>query len=107
MREGVMIRVLGGLKRPFRRLARLDLLHIVGVCVVVLRWSGIGFAGETVLPRGKAPPAIVSGHFPDRVHEFVWRNWNAVEPAKLAKILRASVEQVTAIAESLGLPREA
>jgi hypothetical protein len=81
--------------------------QIVWVCVVVLRWSSFGSAGETVLPRGDAPPALVSGHFPDRVHEFVWRNWDAVEPAKLAKILRASVEQVTAIAESLGLPREA
>lgn len=58
------------------------------------------------LPKGGAPPAIVLGHFPDRTHEFVWRNWNAVDPAKLAKILGASVEQVTAVAESLGLPRE-
>ena len=46
----------------------------------------------------------MSRHFPDRVHEFVWRNWNVVEPAKLAKILGASVEDVTALAESMGLP---
>src|SRR5690606_25730520 len=48
--------------------------------------------------------AIVSGHFPDRVHEFVWRNWNVVEPAKLAKILGASTRDVTSLAESMGLP---
>ena len=54
--------------------------------------------------RGDAPAPIVSRHFPDRVHEFVWRNWNAVEPAKLAKILGTSVENVTAMAESMGLP---
>ena len=47
---------------------------------------------------------IVSRHFPDRVHEFVWRNWNAVEPAKLAKILGTSVENVKALAASMGLP---
>jgi hypothetical protein len=37
----------------------------------------------------------------------VWRNWNVVEPAKLAAILRTSVENVHALAESLGLPSAA
>jgi hypothetical protein len=46
----------------------------------------------------------VSRHFPDRLHEFVWRNWNAVEPAKLAKILGTSADNVNAVAESMGLP---
>ncbi|HOW73504.1 MAG TPA: hypothetical protein PKY77_23125 [Phycisphaerae bacterium] len=49
----------------------------------------------------------MSRHFPNRVHEFVWRNWSAVEPAKLAKILGTSVENVTVVAESMGLPRAA
>ena len=66
--------------------------------------SGDGIASEAVLPEGSAPPPIVSRYFPDRVHEFVWRNWNAVEPAKLAKILGARVEEVAAIANSMGLP---
>lgn len=61
-------------------------------------------AGKTVLPHGDAPAAIVSRHFPSRIYEFVWRNWNAVEPAKLAKIVGASAQEITAIAESLGLP---
>lgn len=75
--------------------------------LIPLVCSCAAFAGEVDLPKGGAPPAIVAGHFPDRTHEFVWRNWNAVEPATLAKILGASVEQVTAAAESMGLPREA
>jgi hypothetical protein len=49
----------------------------------------------------------MSRHFPDRIHEFVWRNWNAVEPAKLAKILGASVQDITTLAESMGLPPSA
>ena len=57
-----------------------------------------------MLPEGDAPAAIVSRHFPDRVHEFVWRNWNAVEPAKLAKVLGASERDITALAVSMGLP---
>jgi hypothetical protein len=71
--------------------------------MIFLGWA-IGAAGESILPEGDAPAALVSGHFPSRVHEFVWRNWGAVEPAKLAKILGASVQDVTAVAESMGLP---
>lgn len=59
---------------------------------------------ETVLPEGSAPPPLVNGHFPDRVHAFVWRNWNVVEPARLASILGTSVDRVQALAESMGLP---
>jgi len=57
----------------------------------------------SILPMGDSPTPIESEHFPDRVHEFVWRNWEAVEPEKLADILDASVEQVTEIAVSMGL----
>ena len=65
-----------------------------------------GDAEEVVLPLGDARPAIVSRHFPDRTHEFVWRNWGAVEPDKLAAILRTSQTDVTALAVSLGLPAD-
>jgi hypothetical protein len=57
-----------------------------------------------ILPQGSAPVPLVSQHFPDRVHAFVWRNWNAVEPARLAAILGTSTEQVTALAAAMGLP---
>lgn len=74
--------------------------------MVIVRWTGNASAEEMVLPKGDAPPAIVSAHFPDRLHEFIWRNWNAVEPAKLATILGASEQDVKAVAESMGLPGE-
>lgn len=76
----------------------------VFVFSLLLCWSGGVYAANTSLPQGDAKPALVSGHFPDRLHEFVWRNWMAVPPEKIAKILRASVHDVTAIAESMGLP---
>jgi len=65
------------------------------------------FADLSVLPHGPGAPAIVSGHFPDRMHEFVWRNWDAVPPAKIAAILGASEADVTSIAVSMGLPEVA
>ncbi|MHB9008351.1 MAG: hypothetical protein ACYDC1_15620 [Limisphaerales bacterium] len=58
----------------------------------------------TVLPEGDAPPALRGHHFPDRTHEFVWRNWNVVEPGKLATLLGTAVDNVNALAASMGLP---
>jgi hypothetical protein len=43
-------------------------------------------------------------HFPDRMHAFVWRNWHAVEPKRIAEELRTSVDNVAAVAESMGPP---
>ena len=83
------------------------LFYVTWTCLVLSRSAGDSFAEETVLPQGDARAAIVSRHCPDRVHEFVWRNWNVVEPAKLAKVLGASVQDITALAESMGLPPDA
>ena len=59
---------------------------------------------SSTLPMGKAPPADMLAHFPDRMHAFVWRNWHAVEPEKIAEVLGTSVDNITAVAESMGLP---
>ncbi len=80
------------------------LFKLVWTCVFLLYGVYGSHASETVLPHGSAPAPIIARHFPDRVHEFVWRNWNAVEPAKLAKLLGTSVENVNTAAESMGLP---
>ncbi|MDP2898554.1 MAG: hypothetical protein Q8Q12_18610 [bacterium] len=59
---------------------------------------------ETVLPTGNSPQALGFPHFPDRVHAFIWRNWTLVEPERIARVLDTSVENVKAIAKSMGLP---
>jgi len=82
------------------------LFCVAWTCIVLFHCADNSSAQETVLPQGEARASIVSRHFPDRVHEFVWRNWNAVEPAKLAKILGASVHDITALAQSMGLPSD-
>jgi hypothetical protein len=43
-------------------------------------------------------------HFPDRLHAFVWRNWDLVTTGKLARVVGATEEQINAVAASLGLP---
>ena len=86
------------MKTFYRRLAMFSLLLV----------SLNGAAADiSILPGGSSPPALSSGYFPDRVHEFVWRNWNAVVPAKIADVLGATEAQVTEIATSMGLPEKA
>jgi len=81
------------------------LVHFTWTCIVLVHRASASPAQDVVLPHGDARASIVSRHFPDRAHEFVWRNWNAVEPAKLARILGATVQEVTTMADSMGLPR--
>src|SRR5690606_1802266 len=45
-------------------------------------------------------------HFPDAAHAVVWRNWQLVEPERLAAVLGTSAEKVVELAGSMGLPKE-
>ena len=74
------------------------------VCILFLSVASLPLAAQAILPKGSAPPPIVAQYFPDRVHAFVWRNWNLVEPAKMAKLLDTSEQNVVLIAASMGLP---
>ena len=56
------------------------------------------------LPVGSAPEPLAFPHFPSRLHAVVWRNWQLVAPAKLAEVVGATKEQITRLAESMGLP---
>lgn len=56
------------------------------------------------LPVGSAPLPVLTPHFPDALHTAVWRNWDFVDAAHLASVLRSSVEQIRNLAESMGLP---
>lgn len=49
---------------------------------------------------------IPETHFPSRLHEFVWRNWELANTKRLAKVLRAKPEDVLEIGRSMGLPEK-
>lgn len=55
--------------------------------------------------EGKTP-AIEFPYFPHRQYAFVWRNWSVVEKGKLAAVLDTTVENVEALAVSMGLPKK-
>jgi len=70
------------------------LLALTGVC-----------AGEVhILPTGSSPAPIEFKRFPDRLHAFVWRNWEMVSLERMAAVLGTTPEKVRAVGESMGLP---
>lgn len=60
-------------------------------------------AGETTLPMGSAPAALEAAWFPDRLHAFIWRNWELVPAARLAAVLGCAEEDIAAVGRSMGL----
>lgn len=61
------------------------------------------FAAQEQLPVGTHPPAIEFNYFPNRVYALVWRNWNLVEPERIAETIGADVNDINAMASSMGL----
>ncbi len=68
--------------------------------------SSTAAAGAEAFPPVSDRAPISTPHFPDALHATVWRNWHLVPPHRLAKVLNATVEQVTGLATSMGLPRD-
>ncbi|MDB5300948.1 MAG: hypothetical protein JWO87_2611 [Phycisphaerales bacterium] len=75
------------------------------ILTLVVFTSGVCPA-QVALPVGSNPPALEFPHFPDRLHAFVWRNWNVVATERLAKVLETSPENVRNLADTMGLPPE-
>ncbi len=65
---------------------------------------GVACSATDVLPTGDARAAIEFKHFPDRLHAFVWRNWELVSLERMAQVLGTTPEKVRQTGESMGLP---
>lgn len=72
------------------------------ICVL---WASF-VAAQTPLPVGPAPMALTFDHFPDRLHAFVWRNWNLVPTERLAEVVGAKTDEIRQVAAAMGLPKE-
>lgn len=55
-------------------------------------------------PAQAGPAPIPEPHFPDRLHLFVWRNWELANLDTMARVLRTRPENVLEIGASMGLP---
>jgi hypothetical protein len=80
--------------------------HMRASLLVLLTWFALSATAQEVLPTGSAPRALEFDHFPSRFHAFVWRNWNLVETARLARVVGTAAENVRSVAASMGLPPE-
>jgi hypothetical protein len=58
---------------------------------------------ETGLPLGNQKPALPLPHFPTRWQAVLWRNWNLVTPARLARVLKTTESNVFDAAGAMGL----
>ena len=66
--------------------------------------AGVTRSATDALPTGEARPAIEFKHFPDRLHAFVWRNWEMVSLERMAQVLGTTADKVRQTGESMGLP---
>ena len=57
----------------------------------------------SALPMGSSPEPLEAAWFPSRLHAFVWRNWALVPVERLAEVVGAKAEDLTAMAQSMGL----
>lgn len=57
-------------------------------------------------PGGKPAAAIEDKHFPTRLHEFVWRNWESVSLERMAKTVDTTPENIRQTGLSMGLPEK-
>lgn len=51
-----------------------------------------------------SPQPIPEPHFPNRVFQFVWRNWELANTSRIAEVLRTSEANVLTLGASMGLP---
>src|SRR5687768_12905833 len=86
----------------FRPVSRRTFLTHAGAGAVIVPWlSADGWSAQGT-PKNPAP--IPEPHFPDRLHLFVWRNWELANADRMAQVLGTTEEKVREIGASLGLP---
>lgn len=72
-------------------------------------WAGAAPVGKeaaltaAALPRGNAPRPVPFPHFPDRLHAFVWRNWQLVPARRMAEVVGTRAGEIVRLGRSMGL----
>jgi hypothetical protein len=75
-------------------------LKTTPIAVAGSRWAQELASAQT--PPHTAP--LAEDHFPSRLHQFVWRNWELANVDRMARVVKATPDQLLAIGSSMGLP---
>ncbi len=65
-----------------------------------LQAAGFSLAAQELKPIA----ALAEEHFPSRLHQFVWRNWELANLDRMAAVVAGTPAQLGEIAASMGLP---
>jgi hypothetical protein len=77
----------------------------LGTFLLTAPWSnGLRVQGLQTEQGTPAPEPVPEPHFPDRLHLFVWRNWELANADRMAQVLGTTPEKVLEIGASMGLP---
>ncbi len=76
---------------------------ITFVCIVI--YSGF-FVCQIFAQQETKKLFPLALHFPNRLHTFVWRNWESVSVDTMAKVLGTSPQAIQEIGRAMGLPEQ-
>src|SRR5688572_29556512 len=83
---------------PLRIMNRRQFLYLgPGLCLA----PGLAESQDAATP---AP--IPEPHFPNRLYQFVWRNWELANADRMARVVRTSSANILEMGNSLGLPKK-
>ena len=74
------------------------------VLAVVCAIGAACMASESKSEIQSQPVLLKLSHFPNRLHAFVWRNWESVSIDRMAKAVDTTPENIAQIGLSMGLP---
>ncbi len=61
-------------------------------------------AAPRLLSQSRSP--LAEPHFPSRLHQFIWRNWELANLDRMAAVVKGEAAKLRQIGESMGLPRK-
>jgi hypothetical protein len=84
------------------RMKRTNTLALVWIVALVS--IGVRLAVADSLPPTDPRAPVAFDHFPDRLHAFVWRNWEMVSLERMAQVLDTTPEKIRDVGLAMGLP---
>ena len=77
----------------------------LGTFLLARPWgNGLRAQGLQMERGAPTPEPVPEPHFPDRLHLFVWRNWELANTDRMAKVLGTTPEKVLEIGASMWVP---